>query len=249
MQARREHPTSHAAAAARAAPHAAPLWQQTQGALRQPAILLVLLHDCWLEVRPQERAWGGQRLSAACKRSPAAGSGAAHNGAAPGSTGRQGPTHPCHLLEGSVGCLARARCLPPTRIDPPRRHPPGLQPPAAMNALARASKQALQTAARGFASGAYPDRKVAVLGAAGEPHSSGWVRDQCSGAELHVAATRPIAARVASLLPSAKERYGRAPTVASTAARLISDGSTHLSAGGIGQPLSLLMKVRGRAQG
>lgn len=36
-----------------------------------------------------------------------------------------------------------------------------------MNALARASKQALQTAARGFASGAYPDRKVAVLGAAG----------------------------------------------------------------------------------
>lgn len=83
-----------------------------------------------------------------------------------------------------------------------------------MNALARASKQALQTAARGFASGAYPDRKVAVLGAAGEPHSSGWVRDQCSGAELHVAATRPIAARVASLLPSAKERYGRAPTVA-----------------------------------
>lgn len=37
-----------------------------------------------------------------------------------------------------------------------------------MNALARASKQALQTAARGFASGAYPDRKVAVLGAAGE---------------------------------------------------------------------------------
>lgn len=38
-----------------------------------------------------------------------------------------------------------------------------------MNALARASKQALQTAARGFASGAYPDRKVAVLGAAGEP--------------------------------------------------------------------------------
>lgn len=63
-----------------------------------------------------------------------------------------------------------------------------------MNALARASKQALQTAARGFASGAYPDRKVAVLGAAGEPHSSGWVRDQCSGAELHVAATRPIAA-------------------------------------------------------
>ena len=53
---------------------------------------------------------------------------------------------------------------------------------------------------------------------------------------------------VAPLLPSAKERYGRAPTVASTAARLISDGSTHLSAGGIGQPLSLLMKVRGRAQ-
>ncbi len=37
-----------------------------------------------------------------------------------------------------------------------------------MNALARASKQALQTAARGFASGAYPDRKVAVLGAAGK---------------------------------------------------------------------------------
>ena len=72
--------------------------------------------------------------------------------------------------------MARAlRCLPPTRIDPTRRHPPGLQPPAAMNALARASKQALQTAARGFASGAYPDRKVAVLGAAGEPHSSGWV--------------------------------------------------------------------------
>ena len=82
-------------------PPAAPLWQQTQGPLRQPAILLFRLHDCWLEVRPLERARGGQRLSAACKRAPAAGSGAAHNGAAPGSTGRQGPTHPCHLLEGS----------------------------------------------------------------------------------------------------------------------------------------------------
>ena len=37
-----------------------------------------------------------------------------------------------------------------------------------MNALARASKQALQMGARSFASGAYPERKVAVLGAAGE---------------------------------------------------------------------------------
>lgn len=51
-----------------------------------------------------------------------------------------------------------------------------------MNALARASKQALQTAARGFASGAYPDRKVAVLGAAGEHRWSAVLR--CAAAAV-----------------------------------------------------------------
>lgn len=37
-----------------------------------------------------------------------------------------------------------------------------------MNALAKASRAAAQMGARTFASGAYPERKVAVLGAAGE---------------------------------------------------------------------------------
>ena len=38
-----------------------------------------------------------------------------------------------------------------------------------MNSLVRASKEALKAGARGFAAAATPDRKVAVLGAAGEP--------------------------------------------------------------------------------
>ena len=33
-----------------------------------------------------------------------------------------------------------------------------------MQALARATKAAVQASTRGFAAGAYPDRKVAVLG-------------------------------------------------------------------------------------
>ena len=38
-----------------------------------------------------------------------------------------------------------------------------------MQALARATKEVVrQAATRGFAAGAYPERKVAVLGAAGE---------------------------------------------------------------------------------
>ena len=38
-----------------------------------------------------------------------------------------------------------------------------------MQALARASREVVrQAATRGFAAGAYPERKVAVLGAAGE---------------------------------------------------------------------------------
>jgi poly(3-hydroxybutyrate) depolymerase len=38
-----------------------------------------------------------------------------------------------------------------------------------MNSLVRASKEILKAGTRGFAATATPDRKVAVLGAAGEP--------------------------------------------------------------------------------
>ena len=37
-----------------------------------------------------------------------------------------------------------------------------------MNSLVRAGKEALKAGARSFASGSLPDRKVAVLGAAGK---------------------------------------------------------------------------------
>ncbi len=42
-----------------------------------------------------------------------------------------------------------------------------------MQSLVRATKQALQTGARSYAAASYPDRKVAVLGAAGDPHCPG----------------------------------------------------------------------------
>jgi hypothetical protein len=38
-----------------------------------------------------------------------------------------------------------------------------------MNAFARLSKEVVRASARGFAAAAYPERKVAVLGAAGGP--------------------------------------------------------------------------------
>ncbi len=41
------------------------------------------------------------------------------------------------------------------------------KPKAAMNSLVRAAKEVAKAGARGFASGSLPDRKVAVLGAAG----------------------------------------------------------------------------------
>ena len=42
-----------------------------------------------------------------------------------------------------------------------------------MQALTRATKEVVKASTRGFASGTYPDRKVAVLGAAGKAQAEG----------------------------------------------------------------------------
>ena len=136
-----------------------------------------------------------------------------------------------------------------------------------MQALSRAAKAAVQASTRGFAAGAYPDRKVAVLGAAGEctcvpggvrpahPHVGHLARaletpgrdlgGRCSRDPASPASVAPCGRRC----PRDGRRRARRATATFLPDTLPLPWPPHVCpcAGGIGQPLSLLMKVRRRS--